>query len=63
MKKIYEKITITIFTDGTWHAKNFLSLEVKDENEHKGFKEYKRLSTILQNAINEEYSEDKLKTN
>ena len=56
MKKVYEKIVITIFTDGTWSAKNFLSLEVTDENEHKGFKEYKRLSHLIQREIDKEYS-------
>lgn len=56
MKKIYEKIVITIFTDGTWKANNFLSLGVTEENEHKGFKEYKRLSHLIQHAIDKEYS-------
>ena len=56
MKKIYEKIVITIFTDGTWKANNFLSLGVTEENEHKGFKEYKRLSHLIQRAIDKEYS-------
>lgn len=60
MKKLYEKITIKIFTDGTWEAKNFLSQQVKDDNPHKGFQSYRRLSNCLQEAISKEYSNDKI---